>query len=205
MRSAVNNFLRHNVSVMNIKLEKPLFNGKKTIDVKTLRKELIKQNPDVPCCKGFWKQKFNIDINEHYWLVASYATKEVRLRLLQWKILHNIYPTNILLHKMKVSESNKCSYCIHEVDYIEHFFYLCPEVGSLWKRVEQWVLMWTGIHIKLNITYVLFGVQEDIDKKNVINKIILIGKMSISIYKKTKSPPPLLDIFDRQLAIRVSI
>ena len=35
----------------------------------------------------------------------------IRLGVVQWKIVHNIYPSNILLSKMKVKENDKCSYC----------------------------------------------------------------------------------------------
>ena len=38
-------------------------------------------------------------------------TGDYRLRVEEWKILHNIYPTNILFSKLKVKENNKCSYC----------------------------------------------------------------------------------------------
>ena len=59
------------------------------------------------------------------------ATKEVRLTELQWKLLHNIYPTNILLSKMRVRENNKCTYCPWEIDYIEHFFNDCAFVKKI--------------------------------------------------------------------------
>ena len=55
------------------------------------------------------------------------VTKETRLRVLQWKILHNIYPTNILLYKMKVRDDRMCSYCNDAVDCIEHFFFDCND------------------------------------------------------------------------------
>ena len=55
------------------------------------------------------------------WLLSYKCTQETRLRVLQWKILHNIYPTYMLLSKMKVKENSKCSYCTDTVDVIEHF------------------------------------------------------------------------------------
>ena len=45
-----------------------------------------------------------------------------RNKTLQWKILHDIFPTNLLLCKMKVRDDQMCSYCNDVVDYIEHFF-----------------------------------------------------------------------------------
>ena len=52
---------------------------------------------------GFWKRKFGIDI-ERYFGNAITACKETRLRLSHFKILHNIYPTNILLRKIENKE-----------------------------------------------------------------------------------------------------
>ena len=36
------------------------------------------------------------------------GAKEVRLRVLQWKIIHNIYPTRILLYKMGNATDSSC-------------------------------------------------------------------------------------------------
>ena len=54
-------------------------------------------------------------------MTAIHATKEIRLRVLHWKITHSIYPTNILLHKMGLSNTENCNSC-EEKDYIEHFW-----------------------------------------------------------------------------------
>ena len=91
------------------------FCNRKINTAKDFRKALIFMH-------GFWSRKFGLEIDEHIWSIPSLATKETRLRVLQWKILH-IYPTNILLCKMKVRDDHMCSYCNDVVDYIEHFFF----------------------------------------------------------------------------------
>ena len=63
------------------------------------------------------------------------------------------------------------------------------------------------IHIRLGLEDIFFGVQKHnkisnkVEKRKV-NKIILIGKMCISIYKKTKATNPIFYLFERQYAIR---
>ena len=47
------------------------------------------------CSKNFWFRKFGFDMSNHF-NIAFNSTKETRLRMLHFKILHNIYPTNIL-------------------------------------------------------------------------------------------------------------
>jgi hypothetical protein len=43
-----------------------------------------------------WKHKYGDNaINKSSWLLAKSVSKETRLIALQWKILHNIYPTKI--------------------------------------------------------------------------------------------------------------
>ena len=77
-----------------------------------------------------------------------------------WKILHNIYPTNILLCKMKVKENNKCTYCNELVDYIEHFFFECPVVHDFWRYIEQHILINFNVQVHLTTIDILFGVKH---------------------------------------------
>jgi hypothetical protein len=69
------------------------------------------------CAQGFWLRKLNVEIDKSIWLIPHLATKETRLRELQWKIINNLYPTNILLHKIKITSDNKCSLCRDGTDY----------------------------------------------------------------------------------------
>ena len=104
------------------------------------RKKISDCTKTSSCSTSFWKRKFNYDIDEDEWFISFRSSNETRLRVLQWKILHNIYPTNILLSKMKITESNLCSYCSNSVDFIEHFFFQCPKTNIFWKYIESFIL-----------------------------------------------------------------
>ena len=95
----------------------------------------------VPCANGFWSRKSGLEIDKHIWSIPSLVTKETRLRVLQWKILHNIYLTNRLLCKMKVRDKQMCSYCHDVVDYTEHFFFDCPTITKFRNYTEQYILI----------------------------------------------------------------
>ena len=95
---------------------------------------LIKDD-QAPYVLQLWKNKFNIDIESEHWLTAINATKETRLRTLHWKIMHNIYPTNILLSKMKIKETENGEWCDCQ-DFPEHFFEECKKIKHLWKEIE---------------------------------------------------------------------
>ena len=53
---------------------------------------------------AFGKNKLGLELNKDVWEISRLCTGETRLRVLQWKILHNICPTNILLCKMKIRD-----------------------------------------------------------------------------------------------------
>ena len=158
-----------------------------------------------PIANNFWKRKFDIEIDKSKWINAVYHTKETRLRVLHWKIMHNIYPTNILLKKMNVTENNKCSYCPNTVDYIEHFFFECRVVRDLWNLVEQKIMFETNMVIKISVTDVLFGVNKSNlqrEQFGLLNKFLLIAKMSISMFKKTQLTFGLIQIFEKECQLR---
>ena len=84
-----------------------MFYSKKIRTARDLRQHiLVNRKSPEPCAKGFWDSKFSVDLDKNHWSIAFRATKEKRLRVLHFKILHNLYPTNILLCKMKVKENN---------------------------------------------------------------------------------------------------
>ncbi|WP_419627006.1 hypothetical protein, partial [Thiolapillus sp.] len=163
MRAAVNTFV-HSVDgcdTVDTELsDLPPFCNRKINSVKDFRKAVISMHDSVPCANGFWHRKFGTEIDKHIWSLPSLVTKETRLRVLQWKLLHNIYPTNILLCKMKVRDDQMCSYCYDVVDYIEHFFFDCPPIQKFWKYIEQYILITFDIGIHLTIVDVLFGIKQ---------------------------------------------
>ena len=91
--------IESNISDMAVTIFKP--------SNKEIRNIIIKSKNTPICSIGFWKRKFGIDV-ERYFGNAIRACKETRLRLLHFKILHNIYPTtcNILLRKMKIKNTD---------------------------------------------------------------------------------------------------
>jgi hypothetical protein len=164
---------------------------------------ITKNKATKPCAQLFWERKYGLNIDKTYWKMALSATQEERARLLQWKILHNIFPTNILLHKMKIKESNRCSYC-EETDYLEHFFWKCIHLKDYWKKIEGIIYKLIGKRIAVTEEIVLFGYNLPFyDQKEVkeINYIILIAKICISKFKYGDG----LDIsyiFDYELGLR---
>ena len=150
-----------------------------------------------------WLNKFNIQITSEHWLTVIRATKETRLRALHWKILHNIYPTNILLSKMKVKENENCEWC-NCTDYMEHFFVECKKVKNLWKEIEIRLQICAGQKLNLKESDILLGfnsINLTQQQVNFINHVILIGKLTVSKFKYGKMGD-IIFIFEKEICMR---
>ena len=170
---------------------------------KDIRRHFVKNQKHEICAANFWRNKLGIEI-QNYFNVAHECTKESRLRLLHFKFSHNIYPTNIMLEKMGVTNTNKCHAC-GQTDYIEHAFYQCKELNKFWKDVKQHILIKTETQIDITETIALFGIPKtreiNTDTRHEINHILLIAKMAISKYKYGKIKN-LNIIFETDLQLR---
>ena len=169
------------------------------------RNFLLRANRVQPTVTKFWENKFNIIIQPKTWLIANTCTKESRLRLLHWKITHNIYPTNILLNKLGITSNNKCSFCPNEIDFIEHFFYTCQKIKNIWKNVEQKVLFRYNKQLKLSCSDVLLGFDSENETDKIflsyVNLLILIAKMCIGIVRY-HCPMDIEDLYNQELRLR---
>ena len=143
-------------------------------------------------------------MDDEIWSIARKTTKETRLRVLHWKIIHNIYPTAILLKKMSIRESDMCLFC-GEKEFVEHFFVLCTVVETIWKEVERCIQQTTALSLSLNTTIILTGYRNlnntTLDNVNLINHLILIAKMCISKFEYGRRGN-LVEMFRNQCRIR---
>ena len=182
-----------------------LYNNQNITSAKAFKIHIIETNVCTPTSERFWYNKFLITLNKKFWSLAFETTKESRLRELHWKILSNIYPTNILLNKMGKASDNKCTYCSLEVDFYEHFFYHCIKIKKIWESVENKFYIKFGKNISISETEALLGIIErnSISKLQLkyINHLILISKMCISKYRYGKQVE-ITCLFEKECLIR---
>ena len=63
--------------------------------------------------RKYWSEEFEMSLfPEQVWLALVDCSAEVRLRGLHWKILHGIYPTNVLLKRIGVTDTDLCKTCV---------------------------------------------------------------------------------------------
>ena len=56
-------------------------------------------------------------------------TKETKLSIFQFKIIHNILPHRVLLYKMKITDSDLCLYCGSQ-ETLQHLLVSCPSLRT---------------------------------------------------------------------------
>ena len=107
-------------------------------------------------------------ITKNPFVALRHTTKDIKVRNIQYKLLHNIYPTMSHLYKWKIKTTKLCSLCNTE-ETIKHAIYECPiAVSSL--QIFESIL---GIP-KLSYENVLLGCTSTITE---VNK----GKQSVDI------------------------
>jgi hypothetical protein len=206
--SAISKYLRRNPNYVHLTTEEHnhlLFNTNSYTTAKEIRCYNVEAKYSTPCAVQFWKNKFNFEISDICWNIAVNVTTESRLRELHWKILHNIYPTNILLKKMGLANSDLCPYCFNQLDFVEHFFFECSRIKPLWKHVENHILAQTSRRVLLDVKSILLGTVdfENVNRSHsyYISHLILVGKMCVSKYRYG-TPIDITIMFEREIALR---
>ena len=150
---------------------------------KVLRNMIREDDNNQSIGQQFWSRKFEEDILLRYKSTVE-GTKEIKMKEIMFKIFHNIYPTNFMLQKMKILDTNRCKYC-GEVDFIEHFFVTCKRLTEYWDAVLEWINKEIGIKVANIISHKLFGITKEENKSHKIEKIekanyvLIIAKFSI--------------------------
>ena len=172
---------------------------------KDIRLKIVHHKKHTPTCKQLWFNRLDIDISKYYSL-GTLATKESRLRTLHFKIVHSIYPTNILLNKMGIKDSNQCNVCPY-LDTLMHFFFECDALRYYWNYIEVCLSRVLDRNIKINNIIALFGLTcDDVTVKQSVlyeaKAILILAKVCISKYKYTNLPNSLTFLFDSECSLR---
>ena len=96
---------------------------------------------------------------------------------------------------MGKTQSENCQIC-NVCDFIYHFFFSCLAVKHLWNFIES------RLHVKLVVTDVNFGFQNNNRNYDVLNKLILIAKLCISKFKYYDDYNDIIILFKQQSSYR---
>ena len=103
------------------------------------------------------------DLRKLYLLLFE-VTKEVKLSMFQYKIIHNILCTKSLLFKMKKEDSPRCPFCPADHTII-HLFTECAQATLFWKEFLDWALRMENSKLSLSIKLeIMFGIINNESK-----------------------------------------
>ena len=152
-----------------------------------------------------WERELSIpsdqwlDIFERPFII----TKDTNLIWLQYRLLHRILCTNVLLVKMHIAENELCSFCKLETETFHHLFWECTYVRRVWIELLNVIRVkcHSYEHIEFDFKSIIFG-SKHFDQS--INFIILVMKQCV--YKsKLKGRPPLYANFKTMLHFHYKI
>jgi hypothetical protein len=101
---------------------------------------------------------------------ATKVIQEIKLRDFQIKINNSILVTKTFLHKINRADNDRCSYCNHEPETINHLFLQCPNI----QRFKLDVKNWLRNDCDYNFSFLEKDFIFSFDKKNKIASFVYL-------------------------------
>ena len=141
------------------------------------------------------------------YLLPFNLTKEAKLSMFQYKIIHNILPYGNRLYMMKISNSPLCNYC-NLLETLPHMLVECKNVYDFWVKAISWWNSQSGNSYTIDVLCILFGYYPAERATRLFNHYILLGKRYIFVQRleqKTFSLPQFLDIVKNKTTVQRAI
>ena len=116
------------------------------------------------------------------------VTMENKLRCFQYKVVHNILPSNNNLYKMKLRISPSCDRCSHPHENLFHLLYECPSIQVFWQRLISWWSERRSENVTLSALDILYGYRPESNIFQALNYVI-IAKYHIFLSWLNKTSP----------------
>ena len=133
-----------------------------------------------------WCFDMNVDKDEvcrdYINILPFRITKDTKLFWFQYRLLHRIIPTNILLYKMRIKDTTLCSFCNADEETLLHLFYSCNIVQDFWKDFSELITRHTDVPLGLEKETIIFGKQYR-KHNDCINLLLLLAKQFIFTQK----------------------
>ena len=139
-----------------------------------------------------WEDLLSCDIVNwsKYFIILNKACKNSYLRNFQFKLLHRIIPTNSFLFKIKLTNTNLCTFCNSQEETLEHLFFDCPEVLQFWTAFTQQLRLYYADFV-FDKEKVLLGFKYE---TLFINLLFIIAKNYIYKCKLNEQKPNITDL-----------
>jgi len=154
----------------------------------------LNQNSGIKNITEFINTKHNTNfsnVNKVFSKIKQ-TTSIKALQNVQYKILHNIYPTQLHLYRWKIKNNDQCSYC-NTTETLRHAVYDCVIARETRHNLELIINSTLNINMKLSYNDVLVGlnnnnnIREIIQSdKLVIDELLIDLKRSLILQRENK-------------------
>ena len=145
----------------------------KRLEPPNVERKLVEQNIST---KAVYELPFNV-------------TMENKLRCFQYKVVHNILPTNSNLYNMKLRTSPSCDRCSHPRENLFHLLYECPSIQFFWQKVISWWNEKRSENVTLSALDILYGYKPESNLFQALNHYVIIAKYHIFLSWLNKTSP----------------
>lgn len=141
-------------------------------------------NRALAALKVTWEKDLGQSLEEDWDRICANIKKlsrDARVRLMQFKILHRFYWTPSRMFKIGISDSPNCWRCKSEEGHLIHTLWFCDKVQVFWNRVHVHLCEISEVQFPFNPRLFVLGddsVLTEGDKyiKNWIQTSIMIGR-----------------------------
>ena len=116
---------------------------KKAASPKTVYSLLVSDKRKMAKRWESWRDEINIELPYDEFLEGfqgvAKLTVVAKYRSFQYRPLKRAIPTNVLLRKWNVKESENCDRCKSAKETYAHIFYECPQLKNFWTDVQQFM------------------------------------------------------------------
>ena len=101
---------------------------------------------------GFTKENI-----QNVYMLPFRILHEPKLIIFQFKIIHNILPTQSSLFRAGIKDSDSCPLCSYESQSLLHMLFTCNISYTFWNLFTRWWHKTYQEHIKLSESVILYG------------------------------------------------
>ena len=147
---------------------------------------LIAEIPEKQHLK--WQELLEFDVENWDYIhkLPFKCTRNNKLSIFQYKILHRILATNSFLYKCHLKETHMCTFCTETKETILHLFWECNIVRNLWLEIVEEFKDRCNLEIPVSSLSVILG-SEDFDLS--VNFYIVLIKYYIYSCKLSGTIP----------------
>jgi len=119
-------------------------------------------------------------------------------RQFQFRLLNNNIYLNRRLYKFKVVDSPRSSFCLLELESLEHFYLKCTKTRQIWTDLERWWRQETNTDtITLTDERILIGTTEDIPHAELLDVLLIDANIELYHARKNGNPPDIKKITNK--------